>query len=123
MRRVTFVAVCALAVGFAGATASASLADQSLAFKAATVDCHCYPSRHTVALYQVAISALHSRCREAPSKYVGDAWATHNDLAAHGKPLSTLNVLHDTRASIPASLGRTNCGQIMAALAVLMEGG
>lgn len=129
-RRLVRCALVAASLGALGSTgglgapsASAEGVGQSLAFNAASVDCHCYPSAHTVALYGGAISALRPRCTESARRYVAEAWATHNDLASHGKRLSTLGVLVYTRKSIPSSLGRTNCAQIMAALAVLMESG
>jgi hypothetical protein len=104
-------------------SAPSATAAPSWAFKAAALDCGCYPNSHTVALYQVAINALQPRCKEPPAKFVPEAWATHKDLAAHGKKLSTLGVIYYTYKSMPKSLGRTNCAQVMAALAILVESG
>jgi hypothetical protein len=120
-KAITAVALCGATVAFSLSPATAASRDQSLAFKAASADCGCYPSSHAVAQYAVAIRTLEAKCRETPARFVPAAWATHKDLASHGKNLSTLAVIYYTSKSIPRSLGRTNCVEVMAALAVLLE--
>lgn len=112
-------------LGVAGAvSSSAPVAETgySVAYKLATIDCRCTPTRAQVKPYAQVLNILSKKkCRESQSKIGDMAVLSTQLLRKKGIRMSTLTVLRGVNRSIPASLGRTRCSDIFAAFVILVE--
>ena len=105
--------------GNAPAPAPATSASASPAQMLADLDGDTTP----VSDYQTALDLLAPKCTQDEYNIAALAYATYNDLVKNGvKDETRLTVLQHLNQSIPDSLGKTDCGQMLAAYATLREG-
>jgi hypothetical protein len=76
-----------------------------------------------IAPYEYGLNRVVPKCRETRHKVAAEVWATKGVLRQDGYREKNLTLLRALNRSIPPSLGRTNCGQVLAALVVLIEKG
>jgi hypothetical protein len=77
-----------------------------------------------VSAYQAALDALAPKCTQDEANIAGLGDAGYNDLVKNGVTDETrLTVLQHLDASMPSSLGKTDCTSILSAYLVLREQG
>lgn len=102
------------------APAPATSAQASPAQRLADLDGDVSP----VADYQAALDALGPKCTQNEPFIAGLGDSGYSDLVKNGvKDETRLTVLRHLATSIPDSLGRTDCAQILSAYLVLREQG
>lgn len=124
--RLAGIAVCLAALGlsFASASATAQTQGHSVAYKMAAIDCKCVPSATRVATYRRLLTRLVTRkCKETRLR-LSDKLVRAQQILAHDGygHYSLLRLMRLLDRSIPNSIGfRQSCGQVLAALIVLIE--
>ena len=128
MLRMASLAVClaALSVSVGVSTLHAQSQGPSVAYKMAAIDCNCVPSATRVAPYARLLTKLVTRkCKETRLRLADKLTVAQHILAhdGHGH-YSYLRLMRLLDRSIPNSINyRQRCGDLLAALIVLIEKG
>ena len=91
----------------------------------AVLDCACpvSDSNPVVVPYRRAMAALTSKCTERPIRVADHIEFAHKYLANRGFLVTRLYIVRQINKSIPRSLGKTRCADIVAAWLVLATKG
>lgn len=124
-RRVLTVVASALVLTGAAAHPAPARTTLSLGAKMAILDCSCplSDSDPRVIPYRRAMSALTSKCTERPIRVADHIEFAHKYLASRGYSVTRLFIVRQINQSIPRSIGKTRCADIVAAWLVLATKG
>jgi hypothetical protein len=123
--RVIAVALSVLALSGATAQATTARTALSIGAKIAELDCGCPVSDSTpgVVLYRRAFAVLASKCTERPIRLADHIEFAHRYLASRGYSVTRLYIMRQINRSIPRSVGRTRCADVVAAWLILVTKG
>jgi hypothetical protein len=76
-----------------------------------------------VAIYDRALNRVKPKCNQSRHRVAALVWSSKRVLRGDDYNYSNLSLLRALNRAVPASLAPTNCGQILAALIVLIEKG
>jgi hypothetical protein len=108
-----------------GGTATAASAELSIPAKMASLDYGTVLSENdsVVVPYRRAFYALKAKCTERPIRVADHIQFAHTYLRKRGYSVTRLYITRQISRSIPRSLGRTRCGDIVAAWLVVAATG